>query len=129
MIRSNRACKFIKKETLSQVFFCGFCENSKNTFFTEHLWTIASDHHRTNLLKKRLWHRCFPVNFAKIRRTRFFTEHIRWLLLDDVWSIAQISPDLNWSLLQKLVLVALPDRELLYLTKVTGSLKIVALNL
>ena len=25
-----------------------------------------------NLLKKRLWHRCFPVNFAKFLRTPFF---------------------------------------------------------
>ena len=27
---------------------------------------------RTSLLKKRLWHRCFPVNFAKFLRTAFF---------------------------------------------------------
>ena len=33
------------------------------------------------LLKKRLWQRCFPVNFAKILRTPFFTEQFRWLLL------------------------------------------------
>ena len=33
------------------------------------------------LLKKRLWHRCFPVNFAKFSRTTFFKEHLRWLLL------------------------------------------------
>ena len=33
------------------------------------------------LLKKRLWHRCVPVNFAKFLRTPFFTEHLRWLLL------------------------------------------------
>ena len=33
------------------------------------------------LLKKRLWHRCFPVNFAKFLRTPFPTEHLRWLLL------------------------------------------------
>ena len=33
------------------------------------------------LLKKRLWYRCFPVNFAKFLRTPFFTEHFRWLLL------------------------------------------------
>ena len=33
---------FIKKETLAQVFSCEFCEISKNTFFTEHLWVIAS---------------------------------------------------------------------------------------
>ena len=33
------------------------------------------------LLKKRLWHSCFPVNFVKFRRTPFFTEHPRWLFL------------------------------------------------
>ena len=33
------------------------------------------------LLKKGLWHRCFPVNFAKFLRTLFLAEHLRWLLL------------------------------------------------
>ena len=33
------------------------------------------------LLKKRLWHRCFPVNFVKFPRTPFLTEHLQWLLL------------------------------------------------
>ena len=28
------------------------------------------------LLKKRLWHRCFPANFVKFLRTVFFTEHL-----------------------------------------------------
>ena len=28
------------------------------------------------LLKIRLWHRCFPVNFAKFLRTPFVTEHV-----------------------------------------------------
>ena len=32
----------IKKETLAQVFSCEFCGISKNTFFTENLWTTAS---------------------------------------------------------------------------------------
>ena len=27
------------------------------------------------LLKMRLWHRCFPVNFVKFLRTPYFTEH------------------------------------------------------
>ena len=36
------------------------------------------------LLKKRLWHRCFPVNFAKFQRTPFSTEHLRWLLLNNI---------------------------------------------
>ena len=35
----------------------------------------------TTLLKKRLWHRCFPVNFVKFLRTPFFTNHLWWLLL------------------------------------------------
>ena len=29
-------------KTLAQVLSCGFCEISKNTFFTENLWAIAS---------------------------------------------------------------------------------------
>ena len=33
------------------------------------------------LLKKRLRHRCFPVNFGKFLRTTFPTEHVQWLLL------------------------------------------------
>ena len=33
------------------------------------------------LLKQRLWHRCFPVNFVKFLRTAFFIEHLWWLLL------------------------------------------------
>ena len=32
------------------------------------------------LLKKRLWPRCFPVNFAKFLRAPFFIEHHRWLI-------------------------------------------------
>ena len=32
-------------------------------------------------LKKRLWHRCFPVNFSKFLRTPVLTEHLRWLFL------------------------------------------------
>ena len=34
------------------------------------------------LLKKRLWHRCFPVNFAKFLKTPFFTEHLWWLFME-----------------------------------------------
>ena len=34
------------------------------------------------LLKKRLRHRCFPVNFVKFLRTPFFIEHFWWLLLN-----------------------------------------------
>ena len=34
---------FIKIETLAQMFSCEFWEISKKTFFTEHLWTSASE--------------------------------------------------------------------------------------
>ena len=33
----------MKRESLAQVFSCEFCEISKNTFFTEHFWTTASE--------------------------------------------------------------------------------------
>ena len=36
------------------------------------------------LLKKRLWHRCFPVYFAKFLRAPFFTEHLWRLLLTTI---------------------------------------------
>ena len=38
---AGTACNVIKKETLAQVFSCEFCEISKNTFFTEHVWATA----------------------------------------------------------------------------------------
>ena len=40
--KKPEVCSFIKKETLAQVFSYEFCEISKNTSFTEHLWTTAS---------------------------------------------------------------------------------------
>ena len=33
------------------------------------------------LLKKRLWYRCFPVNFVKFLGKPLLTEHLWWLLL------------------------------------------------
>ena len=37
----------------------------------------------TTLLKRRLWHRCFPVNFAKFLRTTFQQNISGWLFLDN----------------------------------------------
>ena len=42
----------------------------------------VADLRPATLLKKRLWHRCFPVNFVKFLRTPLFTEHLWWLLLN-----------------------------------------------
>ena len=37
-----------------------------------------------NFIKKRLQHRCFPVNIGKLLRTDFLIEHHRWLLLSEL---------------------------------------------
>ena len=36
-------CNFIRKETLARVFSSEFCEISKNTIFTKHVWATASE--------------------------------------------------------------------------------------
>ena len=38
----RKACNFIKKVTLAQVFSCEFCKIFKNTYSTEQLQTTAS---------------------------------------------------------------------------------------
>ena len=44
--------------------------------------TPTSGMRPATLLKKRPWHRCFPVNFVEFLRTVFFTEHVWRLLLN-----------------------------------------------
>ena len=61
------------KKAVADVFSFEFCEFSKNTFFTEHLWATASGTWNCFFPLKdlRLWQRCFPVNFVKFLRTPF----------------------------------------------------------
>ena len=47
---------------------------------------------RVFFFKKRLWHRCFSVNFAKFLRTPFFIEHL-WRLLREKNNVKVISCD------------------------------------
>ena len=42
---------------------------------------VAKGQRPATLLKKRLQHWCFPVNFAKLLRTPFSIKHLWWLLL------------------------------------------------
>ena len=44
---------------------------------------------RATLLKKKLWHMYFPVNFAKFLKNAL-TEHLRWLLLEKYFSFGII---------------------------------------
>ena len=49
------------------------------------LWTMLKS---ATFLKKRLWHRCFPVSFAKFLRTPFLQNTSGWLLLQmfiNIW--------------------------------------------
>ena len=63
--QSPEACNFIEKETLTQAFSCESCEISKNTFFTEHLWTTASEPPLKKIeFKKQFW--TILNNFLKI---------------------------------------------------------------
>ena len=58
-----------------------FLKISQNSQENTCLFLKAADLRPATLLKKRLWHRCFPVDFAKFLRTTFFTEQIQRLLL------------------------------------------------
>ena len=58
-----KVCNFIKKESLAQLFFCEFCEISKNTFFIEHLWTTASEPTLDSSVD--VFNQCFLVQLKK----------------------------------------------------------------
>ena len=47
----------------------------------ESLFSEVAEVKVCNLIKKRLQHRCFPVNTAKCLRTAIFIEDLWWLLL------------------------------------------------
>ena len=73
--RSSRPAVFCEKGVLRN--FAKFTENAcVRVYFLIKLQTAPA-----TLFKKRLWHRCFPVIFAKFLRTPFSTEHLWWLLL------------------------------------------------
>ena len=62
---------------------CDIFSFIKNTFYEV---ITLTEQFPSSLLKKRLWHKYFPVNFAKFSRKPFFhacffTEHLRWLPL------------------------------------------------
>ena len=76
--RSSRPEMFCKKVDLRN--FPKF--TGKHHFQSFFFYKLAGLRLAT-LLKKRLWHRRFPVSFAKLLRTPFLAEHLRWLLLNE----------------------------------------------
>ena len=64
------------------MFFCDFCKIFEKILSEAVVWRcFVKRDWPANLLKMKLWLRCFPVKFAKFFRTPFFIEHFRWLLL------------------------------------------------
>ena len=56
-------------------------EKSTGKHLCQSLFLVKLHARSATLLKKRLWHRCFHVNFVKFLRTPFLTKHLWWLLL------------------------------------------------
>ena len=75
-IRSSRPEVFCKKGILRN-----FSKFTGKHLCQSLLFNNVAGLRPATLFKKRLWHRCFPVNFAKFLRTPFFIEHLWWLLL------------------------------------------------
>ena len=48
---------------------------------SESLFNNVAGFKACKFIKKRLQHRCFPVNIANILRTSFSIEYLQWLLL------------------------------------------------
>ena len=74
--RSSRPEVFCKKRCSQK-----FRKIHRKTPVPEALFCTVAGLEPATLLKKRLWHKSFPVNFAKFLRTPFLTEQIWWLLL------------------------------------------------
>ena len=79
--RSSHQCCSIKRGVLRNFTkFTGkyLCQSARVPF---------SRAQACNLLKKRLWHRCFPVNFEKFLRTSFLQSTSGRVLLDNFFRL------------------------------------------
>ena len=64
------ACSFTKKEALTQVLSCKFCEIFKNTYITEHLQEIAPG----NSIRKVTPVKAFSCKFYENNKNLFFNK-------------------------------------------------------
>ena len=74
--RSRRLEVFCKKGV-----FRNFVKSTRKHLYQSLFCKKVAALRPATLLKKRLWHKCFQVNFGKFSRTPFLTQHLRWLLL------------------------------------------------
>ena len=97
---------FRMQKQLSAVFCKKRCSYKFQNIYGKHLCQSlflnkVAGLRLATLLKKKLCHRCFPVNFPKFLRTPFLTEHLRWLLLENLkasYYCDLYSIKLNWHL-------------------------------
>ena len=61
---------------LKKVLLLEVSQNSQENICSRVLFLINLLNNNL-LLKNRLWHSCFAVNFATFLRTPFFTEHLK----------------------------------------------------
>ena len=76
MFRNSRSDVFCTK-----VFFKNFPISTGKHFCQSIFFNKVAELRHATLLKKRLWHRCIRVIFAKFLNTSFLIEHLWWLLL------------------------------------------------
>ena len=71
----------VRRCSVKKIFLKTSQNSQENTCARVSFFNKVAAFRTATLLKKRLWHKCFPVNFAKFLRTPFFTGHLWWLLL------------------------------------------------
>ena len=71
----------VQRCSVKKVFFRNFAKFTGKQLCQILLFNNVASLRSATLLKKRLWYRCFPVNFVNFLRT-FFIEHLWWLLLE-----------------------------------------------
>ena len=81
---------FQNEKQLPEVFFKKSCFSNIAKFTGKHLFCSlffhkVTGHRPATLLKKRLQHRCFPVNFAKFLRITFSENTFGRLLLQNLF--------------------------------------------
>ena len=79
---------FIHATLMRDNYKSSLTEAVVQTFSVKKVLLESSQNSRENtcarvsfLIKKKLWHWCFAVNFTKFLRIPFLTEHLHWLLL------------------------------------------------
>ena len=79
----NKRCKNVKaagQRCSVKKVFLEISQNSQKNNCARVSFLIKLQAEAWNFIKKRLAHRCFPVNFAKFLTTPFHKEPLRWLL-------------------------------------------------